>query len=244
MSQARVEALTGTTPAETHESAAPRADIYGPIHKALRRYFGHVMLATGSVDVHDDAELQATCALVEEMLGVLRGHLRHENDFLHAAVEARAPGSSARTAADHKEHEEAIAALASDVAILRTALPATRQRLADRLYRHVALFVAENLEHMHVEETALTQQLWASYSDAELHAIHDALVASLAPAEHEWTLRWMLPSINASERAGMLMGMRAGMPADAFAGVLQAARGLLEPRDWDKLAKALGSATH
>lgn len=241
MSQAIIEAVTGTAPVEV---AAPRADIYGPIHKALRRYFSHVMLAMGSVDVHDDAELQAACALVEELLGVLRGHLQHENDFLHAALEARAPGSTARTAGDHKEHEEAFAALASDVGILRAALPATRQRLADRLYRHLSLFVAENLEHMHVEETVVTQQLWTSYSDAELHAIHDALVASLTPAEHEWTLRWMLPAINAGERAGMLMGMRAGMPAEAFAGVLQAARGLLEPRDWDKLAKALGSAAH
>lgn len=244
MSPAQAQALGSTTPADTPEAAAPRADIYGPIHKALRRYLSHVMLTVGSLDVHDDTELQAACLLVDEMLGVLRGHLLHENDFLHTALEARAPGSAARTAGDHKEHQEAFAALASDVSILRAALPATRQRLADRLYRHLALFVAENLEHMHVEETAVTQQLWASYSDAELHAIHDALVASLTPGEHEWTLRWMLPSINASERAGMLMGMRAGMPADAFAGVLQAARGLLEPRDWHKLAKALGSATH
>lgn len=49
------------------------------------------------------------------------------------------------------------------------------------LERLLALFVADDVQHMHVEETAHDAVLWAHYSDDELMAIEQAIVASIPP---------------------------------------------------------------
>ena len=76
--------------------------------------------------------------------------------------------------------------------------------------------MAENLEHMHHEETEHNAVLWDAYSDAELEAIERALIASVAPDEMAAVARWMLPAMTAPDRAAKLTEMQAG---DAAAGL-------------------------
>jgi hypothetical protein len=78
-----------------------RFDIYGLIHKALRADMGETLTAVGRMDALDDGETSATLARVRSLLALARAHLEHENDFVHQALEARRPGSSAATAQDH-----------------------------------------------------------------------------------------------------------------------------------------------
>ena len=76
--------------------------------------------------------------------------------------------------------------------------------------------------------------------EIELLAIHDELVASIPPAEMGLVLHWMVPALSPAELSGMLMGMRAEMPAPAFAGVLDLVRERLTLERWAKLDAALG----
>ncbi|MBU4508325.1 MAG: hypothetical protein KJ740_18180, partial [Gammaproteobacteria bacterium] len=99
---------------------------------------------------------------------------------------------------------------------------------------------ADNLQHMHVEETRHNAALWSAYTDAELHAIHDALVATIEPADMMQVMRWMLPQMHALERLQVLGGMRQGAPAPVFQAVLDVVQPHLSPRDWAKLTQGLG----
>jgi hypothetical protein len=92
---------------------------------------------------------------------------------------------------------------------------------------------------MHVEETAHNAVLWARYTDAELLAIHDALIASIPPDEMMAVARWLVPFMNPMERFHLLADMRAKAPAPAFAAILELARGHLTMPEWTKLARAL-----
>ncbi len=141
---------------------------------------------------------------------------------------------------DHEEHRRAIEALGQLLAALREARPAVRPLAAQQLYRELALFVAENFRHMHVEETAHNAVLWARYTDAELEAIHDGLVASIAPAKLMRFARWLVPFLNPAERLGLLSDMRAKAPAAAFEAILDTVRPHLAPREWARLAQDLG----
>lgn len=223
--------------------AAQRMDMYAIIHKALRAYLFDTLVALGRVDVADAHDLGQTCARVRQLLDFCRAHLAHENDFIHPAMERHAPGSAGAVASDHLEHEQAIAALSASVTHLMNCAPGQRAPLAHALYQRLALFVAHNLEHMHQEETAHNAVLWAHYSDAELVALHDALVASIPPEEMQVVLRWMLPHMAPAERATMLAEMRAQAPAPAFEAVLSLARAHLTRLEWDKLARALEPAS-
>jgi hypothetical protein len=218
---------------------APRMDMYAGIHKALRALMADTLLAVGRLDFEDADELNATTARVLELLDFCRSHLRHENEFVHAAIEARAPGASAVIAHEHEEHEKHIESLAGAVHALRDCAGAGRARAALDLYRSLALFIADNFQHMHVEETAHNAVLWARYTDAELVAIHNALVASIPPQEMMFTARWLIPFMNPAERAGVLSDMQANAPAPAFTAVLDVVRPHLSDKEWAKLARSL-----
>jgi hemerythrin-like domain-containing protein len=216
-------------------STSSRFDIYAPIHKALRLFMSDTLLAIGRLDLGDPQDLAAGLDQLEALLEGASRHLSHENEFIHPAIEACSGGLSHRIAGEHQAHLEAIAALRAQAVALRAAPGATA---AHRLYRQLAAFVAENFEHMDVEETRHNQVLWAAYGDAELQAIEGRILASIGPQEMGQWLRWMLPAFSPAERAQLIVGL----PPEAQAPVQELARSLLDDVAWAKLRNALGQA--
>lgn len=221
-------------------AAGWRFDIYANIHKGIRAFMGATLESVGRMDPADPAQVGATLAAVRGLLGFLRGHLHHENQFLHAALEARRPGTSKQTAHDHVAHEHALERLEGLVLAIERAADEGRPLAALQLYRELAVAAADNYVHMNIEETANNAELWAAYTDDELAQIQGALMAAVPPAEMALALRWMLPAITPAERAAMLTQLQAKLPAQAFAGVLAGLRPNLSARDWAKLTAALG----
>jgi hypothetical protein len=223
-------------------ATAPREDLYAGIHKALRLFMSDTLVRVGSTDPADDGAVAGTLGQVEALLAGCQAHLAKENGYVHPLLEAAAPGSAARVAAEHAEHEEAIASLRDLAAWVRHAAQAQRAAALHRLYGALAGFVAHNLEHMQLEETEHNAVLWAHYSDIELRAAHDRLVASIPPQEMMALIGWFMPALSAPERAGMLAGIRAGAPAPVFDAVLDVARSRLPAAEMRKLAATLGVA--
>lgn len=219
-----------------------RLDLYREVHKGLRAFLTDTLGRVGRMDPQDPADVVPTLAQVRELLFICGTHLTHEDTFLHRAMEARRPGSTARITHEHLEHTLALRGLEAEAAAVEAAADAAgRGTAALRLYRSLARFVAENLQHMEQEETQNNAVLWAAYTDAELLQLHEALLASIPPPELMVYLRWMLPSISHAERVATLEGLRQGAPAEAFQAVLALTRAQLPARDWTKLAHALGA---
>lgn len=229
-----------TTPARTEAASLPRVDLYVGIHKALRHYMSDTLCRIGRMDVQDEVDMAVALDQLEALLEECLSHLRRENTFMHAAMEARRPRAANRTADDHYEHEDSIEALRAEANALRAAPEAQRPTLALRLYRHLALFVAENFQHMHVEETHNNAVLWECYTDEELVELHDRLLASIAPQEMLQIGRWMVPALSPAERAGLFGEMKAKAPEPAYRAMLDFVRPYLDEKAWSKLARALG----
>ena len=220
---------------------ATRYNIYNDIHKALRLFMSDTLHRVARMDAADDADVAASLAQVRELLATLDGHLRHEGEFVHAAMEARNPGSTAATEHDHADHVAAIATLGTLCARVEATDGAVRAAHTGHLQRALAAFVGENLVHMHMEETDNNAVLWQHYTDEELFAIERAIVASISPEENGFIMRWMIPALNPAERAQLLRGMRAGAPAPVFEGVYGLAKALLGDADGRKLDLALAA---
>ncbi|MCX7892287.1 MAG: hypothetical protein N2544_07980 [Burkholderiales bacterium] len=212
------------------------------VHKGLRAAMGHVLATIGRTDPADPIELAAALADLRGLLALCSSHLAAENSHIHAAMEARRPDSAAHTADDHLDHEHAIARLEDAAREVEASHGALRADALLALYRRLALFVAENLVHMQVEETENNAVLWAEYSDAEIDAVHDAILASLAPEKKAAFMRWIIPSVNAAERAAMFSAMRRKAPPEAVDAMLALARRHLPERDWVKLMAAIAPA--
>jgi len=234
--------LTPMAHAAAAGGTAPRFDMYAGIHKALRSFMSETLVRVGRADVADPDDLHAALEQLETLLTLCLNHIEHENEFVHTAIEARQPGGAARTGGDHLEHRDSIDALRAEAAGLRSAAARLQPALALRLYHHLALFVAENLQHMHIEESVNNAALWAAYSDAELIEIHDRLLVGISPPQFMLVARWMVPALNPMERAGLVGGIQAQTPPEALLGVLACVRPHLDERGWDKLARAVGVA--
>lgn len=219
--------------------ATARFDLYAVIHKTLRLAMTETLHRFGRLDAADTAQRREAIAALRSLLDLCRSHVEKEERFVHPAIEARCPGESARIAAEHVEHVAAINALEAEAVAFQCS---PDNAAALRLYRRLAVFVAENFAHMELEETAHNAALWAAYGDAELLQVHQAILSSIGPADMAQVLHWMLPAMNPGERAGMLLGMRATAPAPAFEGALQVARRRLDPGEWAKLERALEPA--
>ncbi|WP_374309571.1 hypothetical protein [Dongia sp.] len=208
--------------AANDKAAAPqRRELYHLVHKGLRAAMSDALVQLGRVDLASAESRKASLATVTNLMALCSEHLEHENAFVHAAMEKAAPGSSKRCADDHQHHVAAIAALRTRIDEAAKADAQIRERAFKVLYRLLASFVAENFEHMEVEESANTELLWQHCSDADLLAIELQIHAHIKPENMMTWLRWILPNVTRQQRAIMMKGMQAGMPPELFGGVLE-----------------------
>ena len=220
------------------QPTSPRFNIYTLIHKGLRAALCQCLVDLGKLDHSDTLAVSQQMDITASLLDFCRSHLQHENDFIHAPLQALGH-PQLQTQDDHVQHEREIAELHYLVMEARQAPePARNQALAD-LYGHFSLFVAENFSHMRVEETHNSQLLWQHYSDEEIQAIEQRIVASLTPEENLRSLLMMIPNINHSERLALLQGFRQAVPDEIFSATLALFKPLLSPKDWQKLNQAL-----
>lgn len=158
------------------------------LHKALAATLLDTLVQIGAADADDPAERTAAAAALARLLGLLRDHVHHENDFLHTAIEARQPGGSAAVAAEHAAQGEAMAALAERGALLQRRPGAGA---AAALYRELGQFAAGQLRHMGQEEQTYRRLLGALYDRTEWRPIEARLLA--APTPEEWAA--LLPAL-------------------------------------------------
>lgn len=203
----------------TAASTAPRFNVYISIHKGLRAAMFAALQSLGRASAGDPHAVAAALGETESLLEFMAAHVKHENEHLHTAIEARAAAGSHQTADDHRDHIDHINQLRDAIAALRGGSAS-----ADALhtfYLHMCDFVGENLLHMRVEETVNNETLWSLYSDQELIEIHDRLLASVDPAAMAFGMTWMARAVTMPELAAMVADAREKAPPPAFEGLMQ-----------------------
>jgi hypothetical protein len=219
-----------------------RYDIYGGVHKALRLFMNETTTRLGICDPRNDADVGGALAQLEDLLLACTEHADGENAFIHPALERVRSGSSLHIAAEHFEYEAVVDKLRHYASIVKSQSGMARAAPLAQLYRVLAVFVGDNIEHMEYEETLHNAELWENYSDADLAAIEETLVCSKSQEAQQRMLPWFIKGLNPPELAGMFAGMRAGMPPPAFQGILGMARGLLPTEKYNALTRELGVA--
>jgi len=170
-----IHTATGTAIPAVHARpvppVTPRHDFYAFVHKGLRAFLADTLVAAGRTDPYDDREVAQLATRLRSLCALYRLHAAKEDRFIHTAMEARRPGSSRRTAADHLQHARALDRLEADTDTLEASSGSARGEAAKTLYRELALFAADDFVHMDAEEVENGAVLWACYKDEELAQI-------------------------------------------------------------------------
>ncbi|WP_308910272.1 hypothetical protein [Pseudokordiimonas caeni] len=222
---------------------AIRPNLYRDIHKGLRHGHGLMLTRLGNSDWRDNHQTQALLEALDAHLHLCERHLKHEDDFIHPALAAFDTGLLHKLASDHENHEVALGTLSARIDSLSATTENLRPLLGHQLYLAFAQFVATDFEHMEREEALAMPVLWENMDDAEIGIIHGRIVGAIPPEEMMAYMRLMLPAITPADRLGMLVGIRAGAPAEAYQAILQlAARPSLSADDFAWLTAELEKA--
>lgn len=186
--------------------SASRIDFYTKVHKGLRASLFRFSQQAGSVDY---AQHQASVALsdsLDALLAQLTAHAGHEEKFIHPLLARKLdtnPLDAEHAALDAEQRR-----LAHMMQELVAAPEMHRRELGLAFYRALNVFIARYLEHLDGEERMMPM-LWERCTDEELAAVLRAFGASRAVEEALADIGWILPALNAPERAEMIAGMSA-----------------------------------
>lgn len=211
-----------------------RHDPYGPVHKGIRAAHMRCLVAIGSTDPENEAEIERLAGEISDHLTMCKTHLHDEESILHTALEKRRPGASVHAAEDHEDHERSFEELNALLSRLVSAAPEHRAAALTDLYRCFIRFVADDLMHMQHEEEVLLRDLQLAFTDDELQELEGQIVASIAPAHMALFLDAMLEGLPKSVSRAMLDGMKAGMPPEIYREVIDA----VEDRRTNRLSLA------
>lgn len=222
---------------------AGRYDLYGIVHKGLRKAQCALLGRLGTADFENSAETAELLADLRALLALAASHVEHEDRHIHLALRNHAAASTERLDDQHEDHRQAFLQLEELALGLERALPKRKAAAGRKLYLAFSAYVGDDLLHMYEEETVTAPLLWALFSDAELQAIEMAILGSLPPEKNMAFLRIMIPAISRDERAAMLGGMKNGVPPQIFNAVIEfAARPNLTADDFADLSGRLGLA--
>ncbi len=217
-------------------------DVYREIHKAMRFALFGITTMAGNTDHRDDAALDRLLAEWSDVVLVLAGHHGHEDDFCDPLIARLVPELRDELEAAHRRSDDAIAGLEGTAAALASSEGDERWALLRSFHLDLADFTAAYLGHLRFEEDRVMPALNAAMTDTELAAVTDAIRGSVPPPEMCIFIRYMVPSMNFSERLDMLGGMYAGAPPEIFEMFRSAAEACLEPDDYRAVATAAGFA--
>lgn len=217
-----------------------RYDIYGNIHKGLRRTQSLLLARLGANDFGDAVTTEKLLADLRRLLAMAAAHVKHEDTEIHAALNGRGIATDLIDE-QHEDHHAAFRILEDRIAAVEAASDRTEAGRA--LYLAFAAYIADDFAHMHEEETVTAPLLWQHFTDEELLAIEMRIVSSLPPEENMAFTRMMLPAMNPAQRAMLVGGMRQGLPPEVFNAVVEfAIRPSLTEADFQALRLSVGLA--
>ncbi|MCC6730975.1 MAG: hemerythrin domain-containing protein [Chthonomonadales bacterium] len=223
--------------------AVHQVDLYGKIHKALRRMLSSFISRVGALDWDDVAAVAALkpdWALIQQEL---HRHHGHEEQHIHSLLARGAPGSVRELEADHSANLSLLEDLNRRFLCLADgAAPADRRAaLGDELFQALNLFYARLLGHMHREDVEAQRVLDSTCSQQELAAALGAIVGSIPPAEMLVLAGHMFPAISLPERAEILGGIKASAPPQAYAAMADCVRAAIGETEWAALGARIGA---
>lgn len=196
-----------------------RYDLYGAVHKGLRKAGCELLVRLGSADYSDPQECEAVLENLRNYVMLAGSHVVHEDENIHGALHQRG-GTTEIIDEQHDDHRAAFTQLEKLATEIEKAWPLHKPAAGRRLYLAFAAYLSEDLAHMHEEETVTAPALWKSFTDEELLVLEMNIVASMPPEKNMAFMRIMIPAMNPAERAALLGAMQKGAPPEIFNAVI------------------------
>jgi hypothetical protein len=211
----------------------PRIDFYGNYHKALRRALFEFSARAGLLDYADDAALARLGNEFERIARTLQEHSVHEDEYMHPLLERYAPEVLETMDRQHTTLDPALDTLEEQLRGIASAADRTAAGMA--FYAAINRYIGAYLEHLADEEDVANPILWERCPHDELAQAVERFRASFAIDQVASSFEFMLPALNAGERADLYRTVRDNAPPAVFETLLGVARKTLAEADYEDL---------
>jgi len=216
-----------------------RFDLYSSVHKGLRAELFAAAIAVARTDFAELEPGRAAAQRLASILAFLDEHARHEDSILLPQLAELSPALHAAVVADHALGDSLHQEIACLLERLGNSARVERSYLGKRIHEALCRLIAVQCRHMQVEELEVNAVLWAQRSDAQLGELQARIVSSIAPPRLAQWMALLVRACSSPELAAMLRGMRAAMPPEPFAQLVDAIRGELDAQAQAFLESAL-----
>ena len=192
-----------------------------------------------------DAE-EAETALEKVRIGVdvFDEHAAHEDLFVLPAIQQYEPSLVDAFEQEHEKDHALSERLRGLLAVYHHAIKTeVKIETGQAINQAFIDFMIFNLEHMAKEETMLNKVLWRYYSDAEILAINQRIVASIPPQEIAITSAWMMRGMSNTEISAWLKEVEEKAPEPVFTQLFSIAEKELPNNRFRKVQENLTEGT-
>lgn len=182
-------------------------------HKYVSAALNDVERLIGKTDFSKPQEVTSVNAAFQELKEMLQGHAQYENERLHILLKNRHSIAYEHAEEDHAHQDTQFLEIQELIdSIPKAASDQERILIGYKLYLTYRKFVAENLIHLHEEETIILPELQRLYTDEELREVEAQTYAEMTPEEMVGMMQVLFPHMNPTDRSALLSDIQTLQP--------------------------------
>lgn len=168
-------------------------------HKYVSAALNDLERLIARADFCDSAALDRVKSEFGSLAAMLKGHAQYENERLHLLLKQKSVPSCiyAHIEEDHAVQERQLGEI--EKRLQDISLESDAERKIERgyqLYLIYRKFVADNLAHLHEEETQILPELQKYYSDTELQQVEAKTYREMNPEDMIHMIEVLFPHMN------------------------------------------------
>lgn len=217
-----------------------RYNMFYQIHKGLKALLYETALQVQHTDFWNIEEAEDAIESINEVIRLFDKHAHTEDTLVFPLMEKYDPAVADAFEQEHiKDHllgkllDNAIGSYKEAGVITAKAEAGRQVQLA------FSKFMIFNLEHMMKEEELINPILWRHYSDAELQAVTQQILAQVPPDYMVQYSRWMMRGLNNAEISAWLRNVEKTAPEPVFQGLFNIAEKELSERRFRQVLESL-----
>ncbi len=174
-------------------------------HKYVSARLNNLERMLATLDFCDVLQVKKAKEEWDELCFMLEEHAKYEEERIHVLLEKKGSKIHLET---HEEHEKMKQQFFMINALWDRALPEKDEEalleIGYQIYLAFRNFVAENLLHLHKEETQILPEIQRLYSDEELRFVEAPTYDAMTPEEILGMLKELFPYMNRSDKEAFL----------------------------------------
>ncbi|STX44178.1 Uncharacterized conserved protein [Legionella donaldsonii] len=170
-------------------------------HKYITLVMNELDNKIGKTDFRDLQQVQDIASDLNNLVNLLGFHAKHEDEKIHGLFKKHNSYVFQEVEADHQHHEAIFNALKNKLAAIRRA-NSDKERIESGYHFSLSYrkLIAENLEHLHKEETQLMPELARLCSKEELESIDYPVYQVMTAEEIVGMLKTLFAVLNPDDK--------------------------------------------